>query len=173
VPRIDYNAWAADYDATRSASASVASVILAALGPPQARLLLDIGGGTGNFAALARETGFRVTVIDVAPAMLRRAVAKLGSAVRLTVGEAQHPPYKDASFDCAMCINVLRHIPNRAAALAEARRVVRDGPLVIRTTTKETEKSHWAHAYFPTLTRDESTTSWQPIVPWSLSTATE
>ena len=59
--------------------------------------------------------------------------------------------YADGSFGCAVCINVVRHLSDRAAAYAEARRVLRGGPLLIRTTTQESERSHWAYAYFPTL----------------------
>lgn len=148
---IDYNAWATTYDATRRASPSIVDALLVALGPARDRLLLDLGGGTGNFALPLYQAGFRVVLCDIAPNMLRRAAAKLPIELSLTAATAEDLPYQNASFDCAVCINVVRHLGDRAAAFAEARRVLRAGPLIIRTTTKETEQAHWAHTYFPTL----------------------
>jgi SAM-dependent methyltransferase len=148
---IDYNAWAATYDATRRASPSLVDALLQVLGPARDRLLLDIGGGTGNVALPLAQAGFRLALCDRAPSMLHRAASKLPTQVLLTAALAEHLPYQNASFDCAICINVVRHLTDRHAAFAEARRVLRAGPLLIRTTTQETERAHWAHAYFPTL----------------------
>src|SRR5262245_58949 len=144
---IDYNAWAATYDATRGASPSLIDALLAALGPARDRLLLDIGGGTGNFALPLYQAGFRVALCDISPSMLCRAALKLPAQISLTAATAERLPYQNASFDCAVCINVVRHLGDRVAAFAEARRVLRAGPLAIRTTTQETERAHWAHAY--------------------------
>ncbi len=54
---IDYDAWAKTYDETRGTSPSVLGPIAEALGKPAGRSLLDIGGGTGNFARLLAEAG--------------------------------------------------------------------------------------------------------------------
>ncbi|MDZ4277996.1 MAG: methyltransferase type 11, partial [Dehalococcoidia bacterium] len=62
---IDYDSRAATYDATRSASPSIVRPLLRALGPANGRALLDIGGGTGNYAVALRDAGFRVWLSDV------------------------------------------------------------------------------------------------------------
>ncbi|HUK64467.1 MAG TPA: class I SAM-dependent methyltransferase, partial [Dongiaceae bacterium] len=147
---LDYDAWAPNYDATRHASHRISSAILDALGPARDRSLLDIGGGTGNFAAVTRNAGFRVSLADLSSAMLRRARAKLGAGATLARVSADRLPFRRGSFDCAICINVLLHLKQRGRALAEARRVLRSGPLVIRTNTRESESAHWGLFYFPT-----------------------
>jgi hypothetical protein len=44
MTRIDYDAWALQYDNTRGASPSVLRPLLEALGPPDSRSVLDLGG---------------------------------------------------------------------------------------------------------------------------------
>jgi SAM-dependent methyltransferase len=151
VTRIDFDAWAKTYDDTRGASPSVLRPVLRALGGADGRSLLDIGGGTGNFALPLVDAGFAVTLTDVAPAMTRRAHGKLAPSTACIVADAGHLPLADATFDCAISINVMRHVPDRGAALREARRVLRDGPLIVKVSTAETIAADWVHAYFPTL----------------------
>lgn len=125
---IDYDAWAQTYDDSRGASPSVLNPIRETLGDPAGRALLDIGGGTGNFARPLSEAGFSVTLADFSQEMVRRARAKLPDA-RFLVADGQRLPFRDASFDCAISVNVLGHMPDWRLALKEARRVLRDGPL--------------------------------------------
>ncbi|HEY8768693.1 MAG TPA: class I SAM-dependent methyltransferase [Dehalococcoidia bacterium] len=115
------------YDATRGASRSVLAPIAEALGPPAGRSLLDIGGGTGNFARPLAEAGFQVTLADYWPEMIRRAAAKLDGT--FVVADGQQLPFRDTAFDCGISVNVLGLMPDWQRALKEARRVVRDGPL--------------------------------------------
>lgn len=151
---VDYEAWARTYDSSRVASSSVVEALRASLGQADGRSLLDIGAGTGNFAVALAEAGFDVSLCDVTPAMLRCALPKLGHR-RLAAAAAESLPFRDDSFDCAISVNVIHHLRDREAAYTEATRVLRAGPLVIRTTTREAEASHWAHAYFPTLARSQ------------------
>ena len=82
TPPIDFDEWALKYDRTRGVSPSVLRPMLDALGPAVDRDLLDIGGGTGNFACAFAEHGFRVALTDLSPAMTVRAHAK-GIGVRV------------------------------------------------------------------------------------------
>ncbi|MDP9237497.1 MAG: hypothetical protein M3P30_08910 [Chloroflexota bacterium] len=41
--------------------------------------------------------------------------------------------------------------PDRSRALSEARRVIREGPFVIKVSTEETQRGDWLLAYFPRL----------------------
>lgn len=145
---IDFDRWAGAYDDTRGASASVLRPLLDALGAPAGRALLDVGGGTGNFAAALRGAGFGIVLCDVSAAMARRAADKGLAAV---AAAAQALPFADASFDCAVSVNVVRHLPDRAAAFREARRVLRAGPFVVKVSTAETLRGNWLIEYFPRL----------------------
>lgn len=147
---IDYDAWAQTYDDSRGASPSVLNPIREALGDPTGDALLDIGGGTGNFAQPLSEAGFAVTLADFSPEMIKRARAKVPT-VSFVVADGQRLPFRDASFDCAISINVLGHMPDWRVALKEARRVLRDGPLVLKVSTRETVTANWIMNYFPAL----------------------
>lgn len=147
---IDYDAWAKTYDHTRAASPSVLEPVKAALGPANGRSLLDIGGGTGNFALPLAEAGFRVTLIDYSREMARRASAKLPENP-VAVGDAQRLPFRNCTFDCALSANVLGHLPDWRGALSESRRVLREGPLVLKVSTRETQTANWIMHYFPAI----------------------
>jgi ubiquinone/menaquinone biosynthesis C-methylase UbiE len=148
VSTIDYDAWAQTYDDTRGASPSVLAPLLDALGPPEDRSLLDIGGGTGNFARALADQGFRVALCDYSLEMARRAAVKLGGSP-VAVADACHLPFRDASFDCAISVNVLGHVEDWKAMLREARRIIRQGPYVMKASTRETLTANWVVEYLP------------------------
>jgi len=145
---IDYNDWAKTYDDTRGASPSVVGALLDALGLADGRSLLDIGGGTGNFAEALAEEGFHVSLCDYSPEMARRASAKLGDTP-VAVADAAHLPFTPASFDCAISVNVLGHVEDWHSMLAEAQRVIRGGPYVMKASTRETLDANWVVEYLP------------------------
>lgn len=158
---IDYDAWAKTYDTTRGTSPSVLRVLLAALGEPKGRSLLDAGGGTGNFALPLREAGFDVTLTDFAPEMARRASAKLPGAPTLAA-DSQALPFRDGTFDCEISVNVLGHVPDWSVFMREARRVIRGGPFVLKTSTAETLKGNWIAEYLPGVIKDAPSHHYQP-----------
>ena len=146
-----YDAVAAEYDGTRSASRSTLGALQGALGRAEGRSLLDIGGGTGNYALVLREAGFRVTVADVSIAMLRRATDKLAAGVAV-MGDALRLPFRDGAFDCALSVNVSHHVASWQRHIAEARRVVGDGTFALQLNTRENLEAHWLFHYFPEAT---------------------
>ena len=99
--------------------------------------LLDIGTGTGTLAlaALERFPHVVVTGIDPSSAMLeiarREARTRLPpparTRLRLEVASAARLPFPAGSFDVAVSSFVLQLVASRAAALREARRVLRRG----------------------------------------------
>lgn len=95
--------------------------------------LLDIGGGTGDVAMRWREGGGGpATVIDANPHMIavgqKRAAARaLGAGIYWTVGDAEHLPCADQSFDVAASAFCLRNVTRLDCALAEAHRALKIG----------------------------------------------
>ena len=99
--------------------------------------LIDIGTGTGTLALAALERWPHVvaTGIDPSSAMLdiarREARQRLPptarARLRLEVAPAARLPFPAGSFDVAVSSFVLQLVPSRAAALREARRVLRRG----------------------------------------------
>lgn len=112
-------------------------LVRGALGARPGERILDIGCGPGLYVAeLLEEVGPEGSVVglDRSPQMLaiaaRRCQARDNVAFR--EAEAISLSVDDASFDAALCVQVLEYVPHVAAALAEMRRVLRPaGRLVL------------------------------------------
>jgi ubiquinone/menaquinone biosynthesis C-methylase UbiE len=152
---IDYDAWAQKYDDTRGASPSVLRLLLEALGPPTGGGLLDIGGGTGNYAGALVGAGFAVTHCDPSVGMVRRTLSKLEGQVDSVLADGRWLPFRDECFDCAIAIKVLNHIADRRAFVRAAKRVTRSSPLVLVHATKESIAANWICHYVPSLLKQE------------------
>lgn len=102
-----------------------------ALAAERARVVLDIGGGTGGAALPIARRGMSVIVLDMSRGMLSRAREKAEAegirSVALVLGDAERLPFAGAAMDGVVCQGVLHHLPDVAAALAEADRVLRPG----------------------------------------------
>jgi SAM-dependent methyltransferase len=143
----DYSRQARTYDETRAASPSVLAPVRAALEGAPGRRLLDVGGGTGNYAQALRGEGWEPLVVDRSPAMLARAAAK-GLPTR--VADAQALPLPDGAVDAVVMISMLHHVDAPSRALAEARRVLAPGGrLALMVYAREDIESLWFHDYFP------------------------
>lgn len=98
--------------------------------------LLDVGSGAGTITAdLARFVGpARCTALEVsehAAALTRAELDRQGLAeVTVLVGDAQALDLPDDAVDVVHAHQVLQHLPDPVAALAEFRRVSRPGGLV-------------------------------------------
>lgn len=143
----DYGNQAKTYDQTRSASPSVLGPLRDALDGAPGPRLLDVGGGTGNYAAALRDEGWDPVVCDRSPDMLARAAAK---GLETVPADAQELPFADASFDAVMCVSMLHHVDDPPRALAEQRRVLRPGGRgALMAYTREDIEHAWYHDYFP------------------------
>lgn len=111
------------------------------------RTLLDIAGGTGNYAAAAATHGFRVTVVDASPEMLARSFGKVGPG-RQVVADALALPFDDHTFDTVMLVSALHLMADPRKALREARRVLGDGPFVLQVFAKENIEPLFVTEYF-------------------------
>ena len=143
----DYGNQARSYDSTRSASPSVLRPLREALRGAPGRRLLDVGGGTGNYAQALRDEGWDVVVCDSSPDMLARAAAK---GLETVEADAQALPFDAESFDALICVSMLHHVDDRPRALAEQRRVLRPGGRgALMLYTREDIEHAWYHDYFP------------------------
>jgi SAM-dependent methyltransferase len=94
--------------------------------------LVDIGAGTGAFAAAFRDWfGVRVVAVEPSAAMRDRIPGMPG--IQGLEGDAGTLPLPDRSADAAWLSLVVHHIPNLEAAAREIRRVLRPGsPVLMR-----------------------------------------
>jgi SAM-dependent methyltransferase len=102
------------------------------LQPSPGMTVVDIGAGTGQFAA-AFSDWFDVAVVAVEPSAAMRDQIPRTPAIRAHKGDANALPLPDNSADGAWLSLVIQHIPDLGAAAHEIRRVLRPGaPVLIR-----------------------------------------
>ncbi|WP_201865285.1 class I SAM-dependent methyltransferase [Microvirga soli] len=95
--------------------------------------VLDIGSGIGGPARMiATRYGCHMTGVDLTPhfvetARALSAMCGMAGRVRFEVGSAVALPLGEGSFDLALLLHVGMNVPDKAALLREARRVLRDG----------------------------------------------
>lgn len=102
---------------------------------PQGGTVVEIGVGTGGLLAALAAKADKVIGVDHAPAMLEEARRRLaGSAIHgieLRLGEMTHLPLPDGSTDCALLNMVLHHAADPPSVLAEIRRTLVPGGLLL------------------------------------------
>ena len=114
------------------------------------RRTLDVGCGTGTFAAALAERGGKVWGVDSSPEMLSQAQAKPTRA-RFKEGRAESLPFKDAWFERAV-VRLAVHLLSREDAFEEIARVLAPGGrLVIATFEPEHFEGYWLNRFFPSL----------------------
>jgi demethylmenaquinone methyltransferase/2-methoxy-6-polyprenyl-1,4-benzoquinol methylase len=111
--------------------------MVAALRARPGQRLVDVAGGTGDVAlralpALAPESGGGAVVCDVSERMLAIGRARaldrgILAGIVWLVADAERLPFADRSFDLYTIAFGLRNVTRIAAALAEARRVLKPG----------------------------------------------
>jgi ubiquinone/menaquinone biosynthesis C-methylase UbiE len=143
----NYAEQARTYDYTRGASPTVVRALAKFLGEPAGRSLLDIAGGTGNYAQVFTARGFHVVVVDASVDMLAHAARKVGLG-HVVAGDAIALPIQDDAVDSAMIVNAAHLIEDPLEAFREARRVIRGGPLVLTAFTKENLAALFVYEYF-------------------------
>jgi ubiquinone/menaquinone biosynthesis C-methylase UbiE len=105
--------------------------------------ILELGCGSG---AMWREcedkipSGWVITLTDLSDGMLDAAWRNLmptGRAFKFEKMDAQSISYEDKVFDVVIANHMLYHVPDRAKALAEIKRVLKDDGTLIATTVGE------------------------------------
>jgi SAM-dependent methyltransferase len=111
----------------------VADRVEEAVGP--ARRLLEVGAGTGRIALPLHRRGRRIVGADLSRPMLDRYLAKAAAQglapPAVLQADATRLPFAGASFDAVLEVHVLHLVPDWEQALAEARRVLAPGGVVV------------------------------------------
>lgn len=94
--------------------------------------LLDVGCGAGRFCSIARDRGATVAGLDATSEFIEIAAQRTPEG-EFAVGEMEHLPWPDHSFDVVTGFHSFFLAADMVAALREARRVTRTGGTVALT----------------------------------------
>lgn len=92
--------------------------------------LLDLGAGMGGFAVAAALHGARVTVSEYNLAycqITQLRAERYGLALPILNSAGEHLPFTATQFDVVVCWDVIEHVQDPQAVLAEISRVLRPG----------------------------------------------
>lgn len=132
---VEYSSYAVEYDRLWSpVILPMGLPLLSALQFSDASDILDLGAGAGALLPhlRTRVPYARVCGVDYSEGMLR--VAQQKGERLLSVMDAQQLGIHPASFDVAILMFILFHLPNPQAGLAEAARALRPGGVIGMTT---------------------------------------
>lgn len=102
------------------------SAVVDAVRPLPGERILDLAAGTGTSSVPIAAAGAFVVPTDFSLGMLRVG-RRRQPALAFVAGDGLHLPFRDGAFDAATISFGLRNLHDRAAGLAELRRVVRPG----------------------------------------------
>src|SRR5215475_13709235 len=131
-----YDTIGVGYSTGRRQDPRIADVILRAIGDSQS--IVNVGAGSGSYEPVSKH------VISVEPSLTmigqRRNLSPL-----LVQARAEHLPFRDDVFDCALSVLTIHHWSPVREGLAELRRVARK--IVILSWDQEVWEQFWLFDY--------------------------
>ena len=122
----EFNQWAGSYDESllqKFLFRPAHQLILKEIDTSQSASLLDVGCGTGVFAfrmAKIMPPDSKIYGIDLSEEMVKETKSKIeidtvkkGSSIKIKVGDSEHLPYSDSTFDYITCSNSFHHYPEQ------------------------------------------------------------
>lgn len=95
--------------------------------------VLDVGCGTGMLSEqlLGAFPSCRLTGVDLSPAMVERARARLVGRAEVREADAERLPFHDGAFDLVVCNDSFHHYPDPDRAAFQMWRVLRKGGALV------------------------------------------
>ena len=151
-----YDTIGKGYSHTRKSDSRIAAALLEILSSSQISTVVDIGAGTGSYALVLAEHGYRVLAVEPSATMRGQAIAH--PAIQWVEAYAESLPLPDQSADAAIIILAFHHFQDDQQALREVGRVAGGGQLVLFTYDPEMISSFWLTKYFPSFVTDVRST---------------
>ena len=151
-----YDTIGTTYAQTRRSDPRIAAKLLEILASRQAFTIADIGAGTGSYALVLAEHGYRVLAVEPSATMRSQAIAH--PAIQWIDAYADNLPLPDRSADAAIIMLAFHHFQNYRQALQEVHRVTGGRQIVVFTYDPEMTSSFWLTQYFPSFVSDVQST---------------
>lgn len=151
-----YDTIGRSYAQTRKSDPRIAAALLDILQAPRTSTIADIGAGTGSYALVLAEQGYRVLAVE--PSEIMRSQASAHSTVQWINACAENLPLPDRSADAAIIMLAFHHFQNYQQALREIHRITGGGQIILLTCDPEVNSSFWLTQYFPAMIADVQST---------------
>lgn len=143
-----YDSIGTTYSATRRADPSIAREIARSAAVRPGATFLDVACGTGNYTCALAGIGGIWHGTDISAVMLKKA-AERSTSISWVQSSVNALPYKDSSFEGAVCSLAIHHFADLPSPFHEIWRVLRQGRFVIFTSFPEQMRGYWLCHYFP------------------------
>ncbi len=131
------------YDATRGFEPEQERVVIDALATALGQLdgrVLEIGIGTGRIAIPLQQHGYHYYGVDLSMPMMRRLRENVAMRSKhifpLAQGDITRLPYNEGAFAAIVAVHVFHLVPRWHEALAECRRVLRAGGILLHAGSR-------------------------------------
>ncbi len=135
--------------------------------------VLDFGCGSGDIAIACREAGYRMSGIDLSPAMIARArLRQNGHGIGFEVLKSGKPlslPYPEAYFDAVIASSVFEYVHDPLHCFEELWRVCKPNGILIVTVPNLCHPRRWLEVALrhPLLRKGFATTKrWRPYAEY-------
>jgi SAM-dependent methyltransferase len=143
-----YDAIGRGYATLRRPDPRIAAAIHAALGT--ARSVVNVGAGAGSY----EPADLGVVAVEPSREMIGQRAAGAAPAVQAS---AEALPFRDEAFDAALAVLTVHHWRDRAAGLAELRRVARQAVVVLTWDPAHTTDFWLTRDYLPIIAEIDRT----------------
>jgi 2-polyprenyl-6-hydroxyphenyl methylase / 3-demethylubiquinone-9 3-methyltransferase len=129
---------------------------------PAGTVIVDVGCGGGMLAEELAALGARVIGVDPAAASVataREHARRAGLDIDYRVGRGEQLPVQDGVADVVCCVDVLEHVADLDAVIAETARVLKPGALYLYDTINRTRLSKLVMIK---LSQEWAATAWMP-----------
>src|SRR6185503_16660319 len=123
------------------------------LQPAPGDRIIDLGAGAGWCSDLLQRLNRKSVAVDISLEMLQVSrQRKTAVPIKAVAGDFERLPFASGSFDKAICLSALHHVPDMGAAVREISRVLTDKGVAVFSEPGA------GHATMPASTTDRKST---------------